>query len=240
LVRLDPVRIAIQHGPLEKNTGVFIVSPPETGSGLPEGFSAIEKGKAPFILSQPVDADIIWDVVNGWVLPRDGTWSRMKLMVSRGHRILEKVDGAALGGVIDRTWAVREIRALAVTRLIKVKISDVGLAYALGEQPTLVADGVRDSYLTAVNLAADGTIQLLLPSAQVSTDQWTYSLRAGLPLGTNTAVVIATSTPAEDLVGWLHAHDQQRDAFDLPAALASKISADGKTRLGTVIFQTIR
>jgi tetratricopeptide (TPR) repeat protein len=240
VVRADPIRIAIQHGPLQKNTGIFIVSQPEIGSGLPEDFSAIEKGKAPFILSQPVDADIVWDVVNGWVLLRDGSWSRMKLMVSRDHRILEKVDGAALGGVIDRTWAAREIRAQAVTRLIKVNISDVGLAYALGEQPTLTVDGVRDSYLTAVNLAADGTIQLLLPSAQVSKDQWTFSLRAGLPLGTNTAVVIATSTPAEDLVGWLRAHDQQRDAFELPAALASKISADGKTRLGTIIFQTIR
>jgi hypothetical protein len=52
--------------------------------------------------------------------------------------------------------------------------------------------------------------------------------------------VIATSTPAEDLVGWLRVHNQQRDAFELPATLASKISADGKTRLGTIIFETIR
>ena len=49
-----------------------------------------------------------------------------------------------------------------------------------------------------------------------------------------------SSTPAEDLVGWLRANDQQRDAFDLPAALAGKISADAETLFGTIVFETIR
>lgn len=193
-------------------------------NGESKNFAAIEKGRAPFIQSEPSEADVIWDVANHTAL-------------SAGDLIMEKVDGSVLGRVIDRTWAVREIKKLAVTRIMDVTMGENGRSYTLDEQPKLVASGVRDSYLTVVNVAADGTLQLLFPfypsdEPHMPTEQWTYSPRVDLPFGTDYTVVIATSAPASDLVDWLRAH-QRRDAFELPAILAAKIAADGKARLGT-------
>jgi hypothetical protein len=199
----NPVRVAIEKGAKDL-------------------FSAIEKGNAPFIQSEPSEADIVWDVQHSTAL-------------SRGDLIMSQVDGSLLGAVIDRTWAVREIQAMATQRIIDVKMGENGREYHLGDQPTLVADGVRNSYLTVVNVAADGTLQLLYANnnAHVTEDQWTYSPKVDLPLGTDYTVVIATSGPANDLVGWLRAHNQKHDAFQLPGILAKTIKADSLARLGT-------
>jgi hypothetical protein len=188
-------------------------------------FSTIEKGNAPFIQSEPSEADVVWDVQHGTAL-------------SRGDLIMSKVDASVLGAVIDRTWAVREIQTMATQRIIDVKMGDKGREYHLDDQPTLVADGVRNTYLTVVNVAADGEVQLLFPfyashDPHMTRDQWTYSPKVTPPLGTDYTVVIATGGPANDLVGWLHAHDRKHDAFQLPGILAKSIKADGMARLGT-------
>jgi hypothetical protein len=194
-------------------------------NGSPDLFWSIEKGRAPFVPAEPSDADIVWDVGNGTAL-------------SRGDLIMEKVDGSVLGDVIDRTWAVREIRKLASPRIIDVMMGEHGKTYAPGDQPTLVADGIGGSYLTVVNVASDGTLQLLFPvyashDPHMSADKWTYSPKVDPPLGADYTVVIATSAPADDLIGWLRAHNQKHDAFELPAVLDSKIKTDSKTRLGS-------
>jgi hypothetical protein len=188
-------------------------------------FSTIEKGKAPFIQSEQPEADVVWDVQHGAAL-------------SRGDLIMNQVDASVLGAVIDRTWAVREIQKLATQRILDVTMGENGQAYSLGDQPKLVAGGVRNSYLTVVNVAADGTLQLLFPvyashDPHMTADRWTYSPRVDLPLGTDYTVVIATSGPAKDLVGWLRAHNGKHDAFGLPEVLAQAIKADGAARIGT-------
>lgn len=196
-------------------------------NGSKELFSNIEPGRAPFVPSEAAEADVIWDVGNGTAL-------------SRGDLIMSKVDGSVLGAVIDRTWAVREIQKQATTRIIDVTMGENGRSYTLNEEPKLVADGVRGNYLTVVNVASDGTLQLLFPvypsqEPRMSTDKWTYPLKVDLPFGTDYTVVVATSTaaPAKELTQWLHTHDQKHDAFALPDVLKKTIQADGKTRLGT-------
>ncbi len=205
---VEPVRVAIVNG--AKNV-----------------FSTIEKGRAPFIPSEPSEADIVWDVKNSTAL-------------SRGDLITSRVDASVLGAVIDRTWAVREIKKLAVRRIIDVTLGENGRAYTLKDQPGLVARGVGGSYLTVVNVASDGRIQQLFPDPKkanqeqrMSQDPWTYPLQVVPPFGTEYTVVIATSGSPADLVKWLHAHNDKHDAFDLPAVLAGTIKVDNKTRLGT-------
>src|SRR5262249_21282410 len=119
-------------------------------NGSPDLFRTIERGRAPFVPAEPSEADIVWDAGNGWAL-------------SRGDLIMEKVEGSVLGAVIDRTWAVREIHKLASPRIIDVRMGEQGKTYTLGDQPVLVADGIGGSYLTAINVASDGTLQLLFP-----------------------------------------------------------------------------
>jgi hypothetical protein len=188
-------------------------------------FSNIQKGRAPFIPSESSDADVVWDVAGGKAF-------------SRGDLIMDRVDASVLGWVIDRTWAVREIRKLASPRIIDVTMGEKGKGYTPGEQLTLAANGVRDAYLTVVNVGSDGTVQLLFPyygshEPHMAEDQWSYRPKVTLPLGTDYTVVIATTAKADDLTGWLRDHNQKRDAFELAKVLEKKIAADGKTRLGT-------
>jgi hypothetical protein len=189
-------------------------------------FSTIEKGRAPFEPSEPSQADVVWDAGH-------------RTAQSRGDLIKDGADGSVLGQVIDRTWAVREIQKLATPRIIDVQMGENGRAYSVGDQPTLAADGVRNSYLTVVNVASDGQLQLLFPfyashDPHMSADRWTYSPKVAEPLGTDYTVVIATGKPAAaELVKWLRMHNNRHDAFDLPAMLAKTIAADGNTRIGT-------
>jgi Caspase domain len=208
--QVEPVRVAIVNGAKDL-------------------FSTIEKGHAPFIQSEPSEADVVWDVGE-------------RAALSRGDLLMSRVDASLLGAVIDRTWAVREIKKLAARRIIDVTMGENGRAYTLKEQPVLVARGIGGSYLTVVNVAADGLLQQLFPDPKAAhqeqhmpkdQDQWSTPLEVVLPFGTDYTVVIATGGPAADLVKWLRAHKDKHDAFDLPAVLAGTIKADGTTRLGT-------
>jgi len=142
-----------------------------------------------------------------------------------------------LGAVIDRTFAIREIRKLAVQRIIDVKIGDDGRRYTYGESPRLVASGISGAWITAFNIAADGTIQCLLQrcdNPKMSQDQWTYSPQVVKPYGTDYAVVIATTAPAQAMHDWLRTHNERKDAFDAVAMLKDTLAGrDGEGRLGT-------
>lgn len=193
-------------------------------NGSPDKFLAIVKGKAPFVRSEPGDADVIWDVAGGRAL-------------TQGDLIMEGVDESVLGRVIDRTYAVREIKKLAVTRIIDVKMGD-GRAYTLNETPTLVASGINGNWLTVVNIAADGTLQRLFPfhssdNPHMVQDQWTYSPRVDLPFGTDYTVVVATSAAPQGLSDWLRNHNNMRDAYDAVAVLRETFKSDAQARLGT-------
>jgi hypothetical protein len=209
-----PVRVAITNGPQKL-------------------ISTVEKGRAPFIQSEPSEAEIVWDVEH-----ETAHDAALWLAASGGDLLMSRVDASVLGAVIDRTFAVREIRKLAAARAINVKLGEDGRDYTLDESPALVANGVRGRYLAVVNVAADGTLQLLFPvyasdDPHATNDRWSHPLKVGLPLGADSAVVIATSKPAGDLVRWLQDHDGKHDAFLLPPVLAAAIEADGNTRLGT-------
>jgi hypothetical protein len=199
-------------------------------NGTPADFSTIQKARAPFDRAEAANADLVWDVGHGNAL-------------SRGDLVMGKVDGSLLGNVIDRTWAVREIKKLSSSRIIDVKMGDDGRSYTLGDHPQLVVSDLRDSYLTVVNIAADGTVQLLFPffagdNPHIATDQWSYMPAVGVPFGTDYTVAIATRVPATDLLAWLRGHNNRRDAFELPAVIARTVAADAKARVGTAGLYT--
>jgi hypothetical protein len=82
-------------------------------NGTQADFSKIQRARAPFVSSQLSQADLVWDVGRGNAL-------------SRGDLITSQVDGTVLGDVIDRTWAVREIKKLSGSRIIDVKMGEDG------------------------------------------------------------------------------------------------------------------
>jgi hypothetical protein len=207
----DPVRVAIVNGP-------------------EASFSAIQKGRAPFVGSERSQADLVWNVSEGSAL-------------SRGDLVMRPIDGSLLGNVIDRTWAIREVQKLSRSRAIDVEMREGGKSYKMGDRPELRISDVRDHYLTLVNIAADSTVQLLFPAnpsqdPYIRGENWTYDPVVRPPLGADLVVAIETSRPVEQLIDWLHRHDGKPDAFDFPAMVARTIAADATSRVGTVGLYT--
>jgi hypothetical protein len=199
-------------------------------NGSEPSFSAIKKRRAPFVESERSEADLVWNVRGGTAL-------------SRGDLVMSQIDGSLLGNVIDRTWAIREIQKLSRSRVIDVKMREAGKSYKVGDRPELRISDVRDSYLTLVNIAADGTVQLLFPAnpsqdPRIREENWQYDPVVGPPFGADLVVTIETRRPVEHLLDWLRAHDGRPDAFDFPAVIARTIAADATARVGTVGLYT--
>jgi hypothetical protein len=199
-------------------------------NGAQADFAKIQKAQAPFVSAEPSEADLVWDVGRGNAL-------------SRGDLVMSRVDGTILGDVIDRTWAVRAVKKLSGSRIIDVKVGEDGRSYTLGDHPELVISDIRDSYLTVVNIAAEGTLQLLFPfyashNPHISTDRWSYLPAVDAPFGTDYTVAIATSRPATELIAWLRAHNNKHDAFELPPVIARTLAADPNARVGTAGLYT--
>jgi hypothetical protein len=51
-------------------------------------------------------------------------------------------------------------------------------------------------------------------------------------------VVIAISPPAVELLAWLQAHNNKRDAFGLPAVITRALAADANARVETAGLYT--
>jgi len=216
----DPDRPTAQSDPVR----VAVVN------GASTSFSTIEKGNAPFVRADAKEgADLVWDVAGSAV-------------VSRGDPIMSQVDGSLLGGVIDRTWAIQQTQRLSLRRALTVRLGDNDKRYTVNDHPALIVEDVRDRYLTVVNIAADGTLQILFPThgrdPHMGTDQWTFPPVVGAPFGADHVIAVATSRPATELVDWLMTHNSQRDAAMLPAAIAKAVASDTAARIGTVGLYT--
>jgi hypothetical protein len=193
---------------------------------------AIAKGKAPFeLVNAPSAADLVWDVAQ-----QDA--------IARGDRLLDHVDGSLIGGVIDRTWAIRAIERLAETRVLQIGLTEGGKLYVPGDSPKIIASGVGGAYLTVFNIAATGQVQMLYPpvggNARLSEDEWRYAPNVTSPFGADQVVAVATSAPPTQLLSWLYEHDQRADAALLPGELKKILDGDASARIGTVGLHTAR
>ena len=197
----------------------------------PDGsLSSIKKGRAPFVASGLAEADLVWDVAG-------------HVAESHGDRVQSDIDGTLMGGIIDRTWAIREIHKLSAPRVLQVGLRDGGRLYTPDDRPQLSVSEVAGRYLTVVNIAGDGTVQMLFPfhpsdDPLMRTNAWSYRPTVNTPFGADHVVAVATTAPATGLLAWLRTHNNQHDAADLPAAIARAIADDPQARIGTVGLYT--
>jgi hypothetical protein len=191
---------------------------------------AIERGRAPFAeATKAADADLIWDAGK-----RDA--------LTHGDVVMHGVDGSLLGGVIDRTWAIRAVQRLSASRILMVKLRQEGKNYIPGEDPEIVASDVGDRHLTVFNIAADGEIQMLFPTggrhSQMSANEWTYRPVVEKPFGADCVVAVSTQRPAADFITWLIEHNHRKDAALIPDQLARLVGSDPTARIGLVGLYT--
>jgi hypothetical protein len=188
--------------------------------------ATIQKGMAPMVIAKDVSgADILWDVGKEDAL-------------ADGDVIDHSVKGATIGAIVDRTWALRRLRALFQSRVLPFGLASGGRALKFGEFATFETRDLATEYVTAFNIAVDGTIQMVLPPGNPSacanpTDgRWTCRLRVAPPFGADTIVAVATSIPPTPLIEWLKRHQGQRDAALLPDVLQTLSTLDPTARMG--------
>lgn len=216
----------MQFTPIEDTPPVRVAA-----VNVPAGrLSAIRKGLAPFVeVDGASNADLVWDGFS-----RDA--------LSLGDVVMHGVDESLLGGVIDRTWTIRRIQRLSVSRILSIRLREEGKNYIPGETPEIITNDARDRYLTVFNIAANGEVQMLFPAGardpHIGTDEWTYRPEVKEPFGADHVVAVTTARPATEFVQWLNAHNHTRDAALVPTQLARLIDSDATTRIGTVGLYT--
>jgi uncharacterized caspase-like protein len=160
-------------------------------------------------------ADLLTDPGPWASIPRgtpDLTWSAKEAWVtdSHGDRVAENVTSPEqLKGVIDKRRAIRDLAGLANERVVRVEIGPrpAGQRYRNGESVDLaVRHKGAGTYLTAFNLAGDGTVQMLYPLAGEGDGRMAAGesrvvmarTKAAAPFGVDN--VVAVTTPAEPKV----------------------------------------
>lgn len=157
--------------------------------------------------------DLTWNAKEGWVTD------------SRGDRVAENLKTPEqLTGVIMKRRAIGELAASANERQLKVDIGPrpKGQLYRKGENVDLVVThtGASGAFLTAFNLASDGTVQMLYPLdgdgvGEMGSGQTRVVLgrtKAVAPFGVDNVVAIATPTEPKVLRAALKRIDGKRDA----------------------------
>jgi hypothetical protein len=174
-------------------------------------------------------ADLVWDVGKNEVL-------------SRGDLVMQFVDGSLMGGVIDRTWAVRRLQEIAESRYLSPQLATGGQLLTAGDVAQIEIDGIANQRLVVFDIAADATVQMLYPSAPGAAGHcadpkdngWRCSLRVTPPFGADTIVTLATSAPTDDILRWMRGHHARRDAALIPDLLADAMKTDSTARIGFV------
>ncbi|ODT89596.1 caspase family protein [Phenylobacterium sp. SCN 70-31] len=170
-------------------------------------------GRGPWASIPSGEPDLTWNATEGWVTDH------------RGDRVAENLrTPEQLSGVIMKRRAITQIAASANERQLKVDIGPkpTGQLYRKGEAVDLVVTHRGTSaYLTAFNLASDGTVQMLFPidgdgdglMAAGQTRVVMARTKAVPPFGLDNVVAIATPEEPTVLRAALKRIDGKRDAM---------------------------
>lgn len=189
-------------------------------------------GRGPWASIPRGTPDLTWSAKEGWVTD------------SRGDRVAEKLTSAEqLTGVINKRKAVSELAGSANERVLRVDIGPrkPGELYKNGETVDLaVTHKGAAAYLTAFNLAGDGTVQMLYPLADEGDGKMGAGqvrvvmarTRASAPFGVDNVVAIATPAEPKLLRQALARMDGKREAMAAAAAVRDELDqAKGQAAL---------
>jgi hypothetical protein len=182
-------------------------------------------GKGPWASIPRGTPDLTWNAKEGWVTD------------SRGDRVAENLTSAEqLSGVIMKRRAISQLAASANERQLKVDIGPrpKGQLYKKGESVDLaVTHRGGEAWLTAFNLAGDGTVQVLFPlegdgDGRMVAGQTRVVMartKAVPPFGVDNVVAIATPTEPTVLRAALKRIDGKRDAMVAAGLVRDELDA---------------
>lgn len=202
--------------------------------GMPEGDARRLVGRlkgVEYALDR-LHADLLWDA------------EKRDVISGLGDPVAHGIGVDRLQGVIDRWRTLGMLKTMMAGRSIEMHVGPGDGRHAAGKQVSVLTEPLGHAYVVAIDLAPDGSMNLLHPGRHGSS-QWTstkpYSVKDLIvrePFGVDHVLVIASSKPIDPMLE-IHNASEARvlklPVGDLPARLEKELAgADYKLGLTPV------
>jgi hypothetical protein len=169
--------------------------------GKASHFAGLARREAAFEVVPPTaHPDLLWDTDSGDVIASSDT-------------ITSITNPRDLPIVIDRAAAVRELKRIATKEPQAIKVANDSL-HRKGEIVHIEVADVAQRALILVNIAGDGTVQMLYPKGKdekkIAAAQLDYPVRVQEPFGSDQVIVVTSREVMTPLEQALNALDQRR------------------------------
>ncbi len=155
------------------------------------------------------------EIVTG-AAPADLIWRAtvVRVLNALGDVVAETVDVGKLQGVVDKWRALAAIKAMVAARPLGMSISPDDSRHKRDCRVTFRSEMMGAGYVTAFNLASDGSTQFLFPRADKKDptqgkwragEPYELPLKVTGPYGADHLVVISSATPLQGLQRQLQA-----------------------------------
>jgi uncharacterized caspase-like protein len=186
-------------------------------------FDGLRPREAPFEIVPPSQApELIWDAATGDLL-------------AGADVIAYRLDKSELASAIDRAAAVRGLKGLSARSPQAMRVLPDDKVHRNDSKVTVEIGGVSNRALILVNLAGDGTVQLLYPVGNdpkiLRQADYRLPVRVQQPFGADTIIAITSEQPMPQLEQALQPLNQRRNALETLKVVERYRPVDG--RFGT-------
>ena len=169
------------------------------------------------VVAPSANPDIVWDPAS-------------KDVLAGGDVIARNIDRNDLPGVIERTSAVRQIKARALRSPQAIRVVPDDKLHRKGTRVEVEVSGLVGKSLIMFNLAGDGTVQMIYPigSDPAIRSEPTYRLPLIVrdPLGSDEVVAITSSRRLPELEQAIKGLDRRRNPVKISELLNQYAGAD--------------
>ena len=215
--------IPIAASPATKPTPVRIAAL----DGQARQFDGLKPREATFEIVPPSQSpELVWDAATGDLL-------------FAADVIAYRLDKSELPSAIDRAAAVRGLKGLAARSPQAIRVLPDDKLHRKDSKVTVEIGGVSSRALILLNIAGDGTVQLLYPMGIdpkiVRDADYRLPVRVQGPFGADLVVAITSEQPMTQLEKALQPLNQRRSALDVLKVVERYRPVDGKIG-STAIF----
>lgn len=193
--------------------------------GLPEALDGIAPREARFEVVTPRQSpELVWDRKTGDV-------------IAAGDVVAREIAREDLPGVVDRTAAVRALKAMSARALQDVALSPDSRTHRAGAVVEAVVGDLSGRSLVLFDVAGDGALTLLYPreageAQAVDKAQFRLPIRVRAPFGADQLVAVTGDAPMQALAETLRRLDGRRAPAQALRAIAQNMRPD--MRIGSI------
>jgi hypothetical protein len=183
-------------------------------------FEGLRPREAPFEIVPPSHApELVWDAATGD-------------LIAGADVIAHRVDKAELPSAIDRAAAARALKSLAARSPQAMRVLPDDKLHRNDSKVTVEIGAVAGRALILLNIAGDGTVQLLYPVGSdpkvVREADYRLPVRVRGPFGSDLVVAITSGQPMSQLEQALQPLNQRKSALEVLKVVERYRPVDGR------------